>query len=81
MAGQEESAHPEFWERHHFWIRRLHSLMGVIPLGVFLVMHLMANASILGGAEVFNESLVFSASGVVAMLAYRFLQLRLFAGS
>ncbi len=30
--------------------------MGVIPLGVFLVMHLMANASILGGAEVFNAS-------------------------
>ena len=30
--------------------------MGVIPLGVFLVMHLMANASILGGAEIFNAS-------------------------
>jgi len=30
--------------------------MGVIPLGVFLVMHLMANASILGGAELFNAS-------------------------
>ncbi|MCH8967781.1 MAG: succinate dehydrogenase [Planctomycetes bacterium] len=56
MAGQAASAQPEFWEKHHFWIRRLHSLMGVIPLGVFLVMHLMANASILGGAEVFNES-------------------------
>ncbi len=56
MAGQAESAPPEFWEKHHFWIRRLHSLMGVVPLGVFLVMHLMANASILGGAELFNES-------------------------
>ncbi|MCH8878557.1 MAG: succinate dehydrogenase cytochrome b558 subunit [Planctomycetes bacterium] len=54
MAGQAASAQPEFWEKHHFWIRRIHSLMGVVPLGVFLVMHLMTNASILGGAEVFN---------------------------
>ncbi len=54
MAGQEETAHPEFCENYHFWIRRLHSLMGVVPLGVFLIMHLMANASILGGAKVFN---------------------------
>lgn len=57
MAGQAVSAQPEFWEQHHFWIRRIHSLMGVIPLGVFLVMHLMANASILGGAEVFNKNI------------------------
>ncbi len=56
MAGQEESAHPEFWEKHHFWIRRLHSLAGVIPLGLFLIFHLTVNASVWGGAEVFDAS-------------------------
>ena len=33
----------------HFWIRRLHSLSGVIPLGMFLIMHLSTNASVLIG--------------------------------
>lgn len=56
MAGQEESTHPEFGENYHFWIRRLHSLAGVIPLGLFLIFHLAVNASVWGGAEVFDES-------------------------
>ncbi len=32
--------------RHHFLLRRLHSLSGILPLGVFLLFHLSANASI-----------------------------------
>ncbi|MBN1512055.1 MAG: succinate dehydrogenase [Phycisphaerae bacterium] len=28
----------------HFWIRRLHSLSGIIPVGVFLTFHLSVNA-------------------------------------
>ncbi len=54
MADQEESTHPEFCENYHFWIRRLHSLAGVIPLGLFLIFHLAVNASVWGGAEVFD---------------------------
>jgi succinate dehydrogenase / fumarate reductase, cytochrome b subunit len=34
-------------ESSHFLIRRLHSLSGLIPVGVFLIMHLATNASIL----------------------------------
>ena len=34
-------------ESYHFLIRRLHSLSGLIPVGVFLIMHLATNASIL----------------------------------
>lgn len=34
-------------ESYHFLIRRLHSLSGLIPVGVFLVIHLATNASIL----------------------------------
>ncbi len=41
-----------FVERHHFLIRRLHSLSGLVPVGVFLCVHLSINASInAGGAE------------------------------
>lgn len=36
-----------FADKHHFLIRRLHSLTGLIPIGVFLCFHLLANASIL----------------------------------
>ncbi len=38
-----------FLERHHFVLRRLHSLSGVMPIGVFLMAHLTTNASIVWG--------------------------------
>jgi len=34
-------------DRYYFLIRRLHSLSGLIPVGVFLVMHLTTNALVL----------------------------------
>jgi succinate dehydrogenase / fumarate reductase cytochrome b subunit len=37
---------PGLSEKHYFLIRRLHSLSGLIPLGVFLVFHLGANSLI-----------------------------------
>lgn len=36
-------------DRHHFLFRRLHSLTGVVPIGVFLIAHLTTNSSILWG--------------------------------
>ena len=38
-----------WFERHYFLFRRLHSLSGVVPIGVFLVFHLTTNASIVWG--------------------------------
>lgn len=38
-----------FLERHHYLLRRLHSLTGVAPIGVFLLFHLTTNASIVWG--------------------------------
>lgn len=38
-----------FFTKHHFLLRRLHSLTGVVPIGVFLVIHLVTNASIVWG--------------------------------
>ncbi len=38
-----------FLDRHYFLLRRLHSLSGVVPIGVFLFPHLTTNSSIVWG--------------------------------
>lgn len=38
-----------FMHKHHFLLRRLHSLTGVVPIGVFLIAHLTTNSSIVWG--------------------------------
>lgn len=44
--GSEQS----FLQRHHFLLRRLHSLTGIVPIGAFLIIHLTTNSSVLWGA-------------------------------
>jgi succinate dehydrogenase / fumarate reductase cytochrome b subunit len=39
-----------------FWLRKLHSLSGVFPVGVFLVSHLLTNAKALGGQQPFDRA-------------------------
>ena len=39
-----------FLERHYHLLRRLHSLSGVVPIGVFLFPHLTTNSSIIWGS-------------------------------
>jgi succinate dehydrogenase / fumarate reductase cytochrome b subunit len=43
----------------HFFNRKLHSLLGVIPVGIFLLQHLFINHFILYGAESFNKAAHF----------------------
>jgi succinate dehydrogenase / fumarate reductase cytochrome b subunit len=38
-----------FFERHSFLFRRLHSLSGIVPIGVFLISHLLTNSSVVWG--------------------------------
>jgi len=45
-----------FLARHEFLIRRLHSLCGLVPVGAFMVVHLTVNASVLGGAQLFQSN-------------------------
>lgn len=47
---------PGLSEQNYFLIRRLHSLSGLVPLGVFLFVHLLTNATILGGAGAFQAA-------------------------
>ncbi|GAB4322261.1 MAG: succinate dehydrogenase cytochrome B558 [Candidatus Sumerlaeia bacterium] len=44
-----------FPNERQFWIRRLHSLLGVVPLGVFLAQHLAANSLSVFGQQKFNS--------------------------
>jgi len=50
----ESSSSPSFLARHEFLIRRLHSLSGLLPVGVFMIVHLLTNASVLDGARAFQ---------------------------
>ena len=43
----------------HFWLRRLHSLSGVVPIGFFLLEHMFSNAFILLGPEAYNHQIEF----------------------
>lgn len=46
-------------ERQYFTLRRLHSLSGILPLGVFLANHFLTNSFAVGGAEKFNDKVEF----------------------
>jgi len=55
-----------FLDRHHFLFRRLHSLSGILPVGVFVIMHLFTNAQMAwgqydepGGMSVFQHEVDF----------------------
>ena len=48
-------ASERFTDRHHFLIRRLHSLTGIVPVGAFLFNHMLANATAWLGAEHFDH--------------------------
>jgi len=39
----------------HFWLRRLHSLSGIVPIGGFLAFHLYENSAATRGADAYNE--------------------------
>lgn len=45
-----------FFARHEFLIRRLHSLSGLLPVGAYMTVHLLVNASLLNGAGSFQHN-------------------------
>src|SRR3954463_12839641 len=51
----ENPANLSFFARHEFLLRRLHSLSGLIPVGAYMVVHLLTNASVLGGPASFQD--------------------------
>jgi succinate dehydrogenase / fumarate reductase cytochrome b subunit len=58
-----------FLGRHDFLLRRLHSLSGLVPVGAYLVVHLLTNASVLNGPATFqNQVDAIHSLGVVLPL-------------
>lgn len=49
--SERQSGWEVFFGKHHFLIRRLHSLSGLVPVGAFLCVHLITNASVLAPGE------------------------------
>ena len=47
---------------NEFYLRRLHSLLGIIPIGLFLSQHLVVNHFATGGPESFNTAAHFMES-------------------
>jgi succinate dehydrogenase / fumarate reductase, cytochrome b subunit len=45
-----------FFRKNEFLIRRLHSLLGIVPLGLYMVVHLTTNASLNNGSETFQKA-------------------------
>lgn len=41
-------------DHNYFYIRRLHSLLGIFPIGVFLCEHFFSNSFIFKGSDAFN---------------------------
>ncbi len=46
---------PTLDRKYHFLLRKLHSLSGIIPVGVFLIEHLLTNSMAFQGEARFNE--------------------------
>ena len=50
-------------QEYSFWLRRLHSLTGIVPVGAFLFEHiLISNASAIGGPAAYARQVRFLAS-------------------
>lgn len=56
-----------FLVRNEFLIRRLHSLSGLVPVGAYMVVHLVTNASVLNGPGAFQSN-VYKIHGLGALL-------------
>lgn len=59
----------------HFWLRRLHSLSGIVPLGGFLAFHLYENYTATEGADAYNamthrlQTIPFAVAMEIAVIA------------
>jgi succinate dehydrogenase / fumarate reductase cytochrome b subunit len=55
---------PASIDNTHFLLRRLHSLLGLLPVGAFLVFHLWENSQSRFGAAHYNERVVGALKGL-----------------
>lgn len=58
---------PSFLARNEFLLRRLHSLSGLIPVGAYMCVHLLTNATVLDSPATFQKA-VYGIHGLGAAL-------------
>jgi succinate dehydrogenase / fumarate reductase cytochrome b subunit len=70
-----DSQSGSFFSRHQFLILRLHSLSGLLPVGAYMCVHLLTNATTLGGAEMFqrNVDLIHSLGPFLPIVEWTFI--------
>ena len=66
---------PSFALRHQFLIYRLFSLCGLVPIGAYLVVHLVTNASVINGPMTFQEQVdrIHSLGVVLPLVEWTFI--------
>jgi succinate dehydrogenase / fumarate reductase, cytochrome b subunit len=64
-----------FLVRHEFLLRRLHSLSGLVPIGAYMCVHLITNASLLAGAGSFqsNVNMIHSLGPALPLVEWLFI--------
>lgn len=67
VESQSSSSDQSFLARNDFLIRRLHSLSGLVPVGGYMVIHLMTNASVLESPATFQKN-VYTIHSLGALL-------------
>lgn len=70
-----EASSQTFLERNNFLIRRLHSLSGLIPVGAYMVVHLLTNASVIEGPGAFQSNVyrIHSLGGLLPLVEWVFI--------
>lgn len=70
---------PSFMTRNEFIIRRLHSLSGLVPVGAYMTVHLLTNASVLDSPATFqrNVNQIHSLGSVLWVVEWLFIFLPL----
>jgi succinate dehydrogenase / fumarate reductase cytochrome b subunit len=65
----------EFFSKHEFLIRRLHSLSGLIPVGAYMTVHLLVNSTLLNGPGAFqaNVNQIHSLGGLLPLVEWTFI--------
>jgi len=76
VSESSASAAPSWLERHHFLLRRLHSLSGIIPVGLFVIFHLFTNMQMAFSGEAFQHEVDF----IHSLPALLFLEIGLWVG-
>ena len=70
-----DSSTQPFLVRHDFLIRRLHSLSGLIPVGAYMIVHLLVNASVLESPATFQKNVyqIHSLGSLLPLVEWTFI--------